>query len=95
MAWLVGLLGPSAHRWLGLTESADPTALALLPGGGRGRGALWNQLVRPSQCRSTQHTEGASAHPARAPRAPRTEADASLTGEMHTFFRQVFCEMLQ
>ena len=36
--------------------------------------------------------EGASAHRARAPRA---EADASLTGEMHTFFRQVFCEMLQ
>ena len=42
--------------------------------------------------------EGASAHRARAPcapRAPRAEADASLTGEMHTFFRQVFCEMLQ
>ena len=33
--------------------------------------------------------EGASAHRARAPRAPRAEADASLTGEMHTFFRQV------
>ena len=47
-------------------------------------------LDNPCFCRCGHDpSEGASAHRARAPRAPRAEADASLTGEMHTFFRQV------
>ena len=53
----------------------------------------WGEIIENQESkRCGLPIEGASAHRARTPRA---EADASLTGEMHTFFRQVFCEMLQ